>query len=701
MKQIFQSLQNGKTSLEEVPIPSIMEDEILIKTNVSLISAGTEKMLIDFGNSNFVKKILNNKDKVNQVLDKVKTDGLKPTIKAVNSKLNKSIPMGYSSVGVIVEVGSKVNNFKIGDRVLTNGYHAEYIKSKINLCCKIPNNIDDSEAVFGILGSIALQSIRLLNPTLGENIVVIGCGLIGVLTAQILVANGCNVLITDIDDNNLNFAKKIGLKTLNTKDEELIAKSNDFFSDKIVDGVIIAANSKSNNLIHYATKAIRKRGKIILLGISGLNLSRDDFYKKEISFQVSSSYGPGRYEKQYEQKNFDYPVSFVRWTQNRNFMAFLNLISNDKVNIKSLISKEFNIENFSDAYDFLNNKQKLKLGVLLKYNHVSNIENKNLNLLNIIDKPNKNKNTIGFIGSGEFASRTLLPEFSQLDLEFVSIGSQNSISSSFLGKKYKFNKIVSDVNEIINDKNINTVVIASRHDSHFKYLIKSMKAEKNIFIEKPLCLDSDQLDEIKKIYDEKYYSTNKSLYVDFNRRFSPLILKLKSLISNSKSPKNFLLTINAGKISQEHWLLNKEEGGGRLIGEACHFIDLLIFLNNSKINHYNIISTDDQNFTINVKFEDNSVGTIHYFSNGSKLFPKERVEVFFDDKVLFLDNFRSLRGFGFNNFKKISNWSQNKGHREIVKSFFNSIDNKLKNEMSFDDIFNVTKISLDASKKIL
>ena len=701
MKQIFQNLKSGETFLEDVPIPSIDTDEILLKTSFSLISQGTENMLIQFGKSNIIKKVIDNKDKVDKVLDKVKTDGVTSTLNAVNAKLNKDVPLGYSNIGKVIEIGSNVNNFKIGDRVLTNGFHAEYVKSKKNLAIKIHDELKDEEAVFGIIGSVALQSIRLLKPSLGENIVVMGAGLLGILTAQILKANSCNVLLADINKERLNIAEKLKIDVINTNQDNIFSKSKYLFNDGIVDGVIIAANTKSDTLIKNSANLLRKRGRIILSGVSGLNLNRDDFYKKEISIQVSSSYGPGRYEKNYEEKNMDYPVGFVRWTENRNFSAFIKLLSEKKISTKSLITKVFEIDEYKDAYKLIGDKTKFKLGVLIKYRSDNNKNiKKNIFFANQNKKIDENKINVGIIGSGNFIERTLLPIFNKLNVNFISIGSKNSISSSLLGKKYSFNQAVSNAEDVIRNEEVNTIVIGTRHDTHYKYLIQAMKANKNIFLEKPLCLNYSELHDIKELYYSSYIKTGKIMYVDFNRRFSSLINEMKNTISSSLSPKNFIITINAGIIEKDNWLLNLNEGGGRLIGEACHFIDLLIYLNNSDFDSFKISSIDKENFSIILKFKDGSNGTIHYFSNGPMSFPKERIEVFYDEKVIQVDNFKSLKSYGSGGMPNKKLWSQDKGHLNIVKSFIDSINGSKTPEISFKELFDVSDISIRAANKL-
>jgi len=700
VKQVLQSLKNGKTEIAEVPAPLVSSSTLLISTKKTLISAGTEKMLVDFGKSNYFQKAKKQPDKLKAVIDKIKTDGLQPTIETVLNKLDQPIPMGYCNVGKVREVGSNVQGFSIGDRVVSNGNHAEVVKVSKNLCAKIPDNVTDDQASFTIIGAIALQGIRLIKPTLGEAIVVTGLGLIGLITIQLLKASGCRVLGIDYDQKKLSLAKKFGAEVVDLSKVSDPLKSAENFSRGFgVDGVIITASTDSNLPIHQAANMLRKRGRIILVGVAGMNMSRDDFYKKEISFQVSSSYGPGRYDPNYEEKGHDYPLAFVRWTEQRNFEAILDMISMGNLNLDPLISHSYEISEALDAYKVIFEERESTLGVLINYskNIDSNHKNINTTRFNKSSTIEENNNTcvVGFIGSGNYASSVLIPAFRSSGAILNTVSSNNGVSGFYVGRKYRFSKTTTDNNQIFSDERNNAVVIATRHNTHSDLIINALNSNKNIFVEKPLCITMKELENIKRNYEG-----NSILMVGFNRRFSPHVKKIKSLISGMSGPKSMVITVNAGFIPEDHWTQDPEIGGGRIIGEACHFIDLLRYIADSKIIEYKKISIDsktEDTVSIQIKFHNGSIGTIHYFSNGSKTFPKERLDVFVDGKVLQLDNFRKLKGFGFSNFKRMNLFRQNKGQQECVEAFVRAIENNTDSPISFEEIYEVSKIAIELS----
>ena len=534
MKQLLQSLNNGEISLEEIPVPSIGENEILIKTNKTLISPGTEKMLLKFGKSNIFEKVAQQPDKVKQVFDKIKTDGLASTLQAVNSKLNQPITLGYSNVGTVLEVGKNIKKFSKGDRVVSNGSHSEYVAIPESLCCKIPEEVNDDEAVFTVIGSVALQSVRLLKPTLGETFLVSGLGLVGILVVQLLIANGCRVIASDFNKKRLEAAKDFGAKIIDLSViDNPIDSIKSLSNEGEVDGVIIAASTDSNDPVHQAAQVTRKRGRVILVGVTGLNLQRDDFYKKEITFQVSSSYGPGRYDENYESKLMDYPLGFVRWTANRNFEAFLELI---KIKKSEYCKSRFNKYKFTDvinAYREIEKNSDL-LGLILEYDQ-------NTDSSNLIKIKESNKRiassdiNIGFIGSGAYAETSLIPAFKNTSSNLHSIVSKNGLSGSLAAKKFGFKKSTTNIQNIFSDQTINTVIIATRHDSHAELVVKALK-KKNVFVEKPLCITHNEFDSIKNAYNEVSNLKNAPiLMVGFNRRFSRLVeimkMRLKELMA--------------------------------------------------------------------------------------------------------------------------------------------------------------------------
>lgn len=705
MKQILQYLNNGETIIMDVPMPSISDQNILIQSSQSLLSLGTEKMLVDFGNANMLNKALQQPEKVKQVLDKMRTDGVTSTISAVNNKLNIPIPLGYCNVGRVINSGRETHGFKEGDRVVSNGPHAEIISVSKNLCAVIPDSVSDDEASFVVPGAIALNGIRLAKPTIGECFVVFGLGLIGLLTLQILKANGCKVLGIDFDESKLELAKKYGAEVYcPNSNESLISKSEIFSKNNGVDGVLICASTDDSSLIHQAASISRKRGRIILIGTTGLKLSRDDFYEKELTFQVSCSYGPGRYDEAYEDGGNDYPIGFVRWTEQRNFEAVLQLFADQAINIDDMISKRFELDEAVKAYGLIQKPNDL-LGVIFTYQQKEIVQE--IQTSKTIEKNNpikashlQNKINVSFLGAGNYSTGFLMPLFKESGVLMNSVSSKNGLSAASAHKKFKFIKAESNNHDVILADDVDAIVISTRHDSHSSLVVDSLNAHKHVFVEKPLCMNIDQL---QNIIDCVLNNDNeKILMVGFNRRFSPHIQKIVSLLENISSPKSFIMNINAGRIDRSHWLNNSSKGGGRLIGEVCHFVDLLRYLSASPISHYSVISSSDFNDSqiINLKFRDGSIGVINYFINGHKSLPKERLEIFVDNKILFLDNYKKLEGFGWKNFKKFKTWSQDKGQKDCIKSFIKAIQLSDISPIPFDELVEVTKTCIDLSEQI-
>jgi predicted dehydrogenase/threonine dehydrogenase-like Zn-dependent dehydrogenase len=713
MKQILQNLENGETILEEVPCPSVKAGCLLIRTRVSLVSAGTEKMLVDFGKANLIDKARQQPDKVKMVLDKIKTDGLLPTIEAVRSKMAQPLPLGYCNVGEVIEIGKGVEGFKIGDRVVSNGKHAEVVCVPKNLCAKIPDSVDDESAAFTVIGAIALQGIRLVQPTLGEAVVVTGLGLIGLVTVQLLRANGCRVLGLDFDPAKLALAKQLGAEVVDlSRGEDPIAAAKAFSRGNGVDAVIITASTKSNEPMHQAATMCRKRGRVVLVGVVGLELSRADFFEKEITFQVSCSYGPGRYDPLYEEGGQDYPIGFVRWTEQRNFEAILDMLDGKHIDVRPLISHRFPLEQTKQAYELVGGGGQ-SLGILLQYPNdaskpLADVRNKTVKL--VVESGNPvDKVTVGFIGSGNYATQVLIPAFRKTDATMVSVASSAGVSGVHAGKKNSFAETTTDTQSLINHPDINTIVVTTRHDSHARFVCDILKAGKNVFVEKPLALKLAELDLISTAYQEAHTNGKKPLLmVGFNRRFAPQIQKIKSLLASAREPKSFIMTVNAGAIPPEHWTQNREVGGGRIIGEGCHFIDLLRFLAGAPITGYQAVmmgeaagvKVRDDKVSINLSFEDGSFGTVHYLANGNKSFPKERLEVFCGGGILQLDNFRKLRGYAWPGFSKMNLWSQDKGNQACATAFVKAIRQGSASPVSFDELMEVSRISIEIAESL-
>ncbi len=706
MKQILQNLANGEISLAEVPCPKNIPGCLLIGTKNTLVSAGTERMLVEFGKSSYLGKIRQQPDKVRQVISKVKTDGLLPTIDAVRSKLDQPLPLGYCNAGVVLESG--VDGFEVGDRVISNGYHAEVVRVPKNLCVKIPDEIDDESAAFTVLAAIGLQGIRLINPTLGETVVVSGLGLIGLMSVQILRANGCRVLGIDFNSSRCEMARQYGAETVNLSiGEDPIAISKAFSRGRGVDAVVVAATTKSDQVIQQAAEICRKRGRIVLIGVVGLNLRRDDFFQKEITFQVSASYGPDRYDPTYEEKGQDYPIGFVRWTEQRNFEAVLDMMAVGTLDVKPLVTHRCTIDKALEHYEQLGDPK--TLGIMLEYPRIDKIEILNpivnLNQSSTLTKYKPETPVVGFIGAGNYASRVLIPAFKKSGAKLDTIVTSAGLSGTHHGSKAGFNTAATELNEIWKNQAINTIVIATRHNEHAMQVIAALEARKHVFVEKPLAVNQEDLNRIAVAYDQINSSSenNVCLLVGFNRRFAPLIVKMKQLLDTIKQPKSFIITINAGELPAAHWTQDTAIGSGRIIGEACHFIDLMRYLAGSPISshHATMIgntpgsTTQDDKVSITLTFSDGSFGTIHYLANGGKYFPKERVEVFCGNAVLQMNNYRTLKGFGWPGFVKNTLWKQNKGQKECVLKFINTIVKGENSPIPFVELLEVSRVSIE------
>lgn len=707
MKQLLQSLKTGAVDVAEVPVPGVRSGQLLIQTSQTLVSAGTERMLVEFGKAGLLNKARQQPDKVRMMLDKIKTDGLQPTVEAVMNKLDQPLPLGYCNVGTVVEIGNGVSGFKVGDRVASNGKHAEVVSVPVNLCAKIPEAVSDEAAAFTVLGAIALQGIRLANPTLGETVVVTGLGLIGLLTVQLLRAHGCRVLGIDFDPEKLRLARHFGAEVVDLAEgQDPIKVAERYSRGRGVDAVIVTAATKSSEPMHQAALMCRKRGRIILVGVVGLDLARDDFFKKELTFQVSASYGPGRYDPNYEDRGQDYPVGFVRWTEQRNFEAVLDMMADGKLDLAPLISHRFDIAEAEKAYELVTGVGPSS-GILLSYPRGDILPGMQTVSLGVSRDTRLSANTerasVSFVGSGNYATAVLIPAFIEAGAHLQSIASYSGVSGVHAGRKYGFNATTTDVNHLVQDSATNAVVVTTRHDSHASIVLEALHFGKHVYVEKPICLTLPQLNEI----ENSYINCNKRpdgrpvLMVGFNRRFAPQIQKIKELLGGVPGPKSFVMTVNAGSIPSDHWTQDREIGGGRIVGEVCHFIDLLRFLSGSKIRSWKRTAMNSQTgdtVTLTLEFEDGSIATIHYFANGSKAFPKERLEVFTDGRVLQLDNYRKLTAFGWPGFHKMRLWRQDKGQKACAKAFIEAIEGKRSDPIPVDEIFEVSRISIEMSQ---
>lgn len=706
MKQVLQSLKDGTTHLADVPAPRAASGQLLIHTRASLVSAGTERMLVEFGKANWLDKARQQPDKVRMVLEKARTDGLVATLEAVQSKLDQPLALGYCNVGVVAEVGRGVEGFTAGDRVVSNGPHAEVVRVPKNLCARIPDEVSDEQAAFTVLAAIGLQGIRLANPTLGECVVVTGLGLIGLLSVQMLRAHGCRVMGIDFDPARLELARRLGAEVVVDPGagEDVLAAAQVFSRGRGVDAVLIAASTKRSEPVSQAAQMCRKRGRIVLVGVTGLELSRADFYEKELSFQVSCSYGPGRYDTAYEGGGQDYPIGFVRWTEQRNFEAVLDLMAGGRLDVAPLISHRFPLERAVEAYALLASDRP-SLGIVLTYSGSERQAPGALGQSTVALAPGGAagatiaRAAVAFIGAGNYAGRVLIPAFKAAGAQLHVVVSGGGVSAAHFGRKYGFAQASSDWEAAVVDPAVDAVVVATRHDAHARQVLAALRAGKHVFCEKPLGLALDDLAEIEV---EAAGRPGQLLMLGFNRRFAPQVVKMKEVLATVAEPKSLVMTVNAGAIPADHWTQDKAVGGGRIVGEGCHFVDLLRHLAGAPFvrwqavalgRHPALVVTDDKT-TITLEFADGSVGTIHYLANGNKGFPKERLEVFCAGRVLQLDNFRRLRGWGWKGFRSMNLWRQDKGQAACARAFVSAVEQGGVAPIPLDEVLEVSRASI-------
>jgi predicted dehydrogenase/threonine dehydrogenase-like Zn-dependent dehydrogenase len=705
MKQLLQNIKDGKTIVEEIPIPTPRAGQALVKISASLVSAGTERMVVEFAEKSYLGKARSRPDLVKQTLDKAKREGVMPTVQAVFNRLDQPMALGYSSAGTIVALGKNMQGFKVGQRVACagGGYasHAEYNVIPRNLLTPLPKNVDFESAAFTTLGAIALHGFRLAEPQLGENIAIIGLGLLGLLTIQMAAAAGCNVLGIDLAPKRLALASALGHQAVLRAQAESASQS--FTANRGFDSIIICADTSSNDPVELAGVIARDRAKVVATGAVGLNFPRKVYYEKEISFINSRSYGPGRYDSNYEENGNDYPIGYIRWTEGRNFQAVVDLLSSRKLKVESLITHKFPIDEGVKAYEVITGKRKEAfLGVLLTYPEEKTKEERKITF-NVQRSTSHNSVKLGVLGAGLYANATLLPVIkSHKDFELVGIASSGGLHAQHSGKKFGFQYATSSEDEIINDPKINTVAILTRHDSHADLIIKALKAGKHVFVEKPLAINSQQLSVISK---QLLKTDNSLLLTGFNRRFSPLAKSLKSQISNLQEPKYLHYRVNAGYIPLNHWTQDEQIGGGRIIGEGCHFIDLITYLVGEPPVSVSAHALPGQgkyredNVSMTFTFPDGAIGVVDYLANGDKSHPKERLEVFCEGSIAILDDYVSLTTIK-DGKKKVESGMQDKGWRDEMSAFAKAIKEGGRPPIPYEQLFGVTKATFAAVKSL-
>ena len=706
MKQLLQNIKTGKSSVEDVPVPTPLEGQALVKVEASLVSAGTERMVVEFAEKSLVGKARSRPDLVKQVIEKARREGLVNTAQAAFNRLDQPMALGYSSSGTIIALGRKMQGFKVGQRVACAGggfaVHAEYNVVPRNLLTPLPKKVDFESAAFITLGAIAMHGFRLAEPQIGETVAVIGMGLLGLLTAQIASAAGCNVLGIDIDPSRLALASSLGLEAV-PRDQAADAAQT-FTTNRGFDVILICADTSSNDPVELAGTIARDRARVVATGAVGLTIPRKIYYEKEISFINSRSYGPGRYDPNYEENGQDYPLGYIRWTEGRNFEAVIDLMSKDKLKVRPLITHRFPIEKATQAYDVITGKEKEPfLGVLLTYPEtVEKSESSKVVRFNVPTfKPATCK--LGVIGAGLFANAILLPAIKKAgDIELVGIASSGGLHAQHSGKKFGFKYATSEDDEILNDPNINTVAILTRHDSHTDLVVKALKEGKHVFVEKPLAINSAQLSVISA---QLKANSQSLLTVGFNRRFAPLAQQLKSSIVNRQSSLYVHYRINAGPIPLNHWTQDPEIGGGRIIGEACHFIDFIIFLVGDVPSSVTAHALPDNgkyredNVSMTFTFPDGSIGIVDYLANGDKSFPKERVEVFCGGQIAVLDDFVSLQITRQGKMKE-EKAAQDKGWVSEWKAFATAIRDGSEPPIPYEQLIGVTKSTFAAADSL-
>ena len=705
MKQLLQDLRAQKPHLAEVPIPTPGPGFVLVRNAASLVSAGTERALVEFAGRSLVGKARSRPDLMRQFIAKAEREGILSTTQAALGRLNDAIPLGYSSAGTIEELGGGVPGFRVGQRVACAGggyaVHAEYVPVPMNLVAELPKSVGFESAAFATLGAIALHGFRLSGARLGENVGVIGLGLLGQLAASIARAAGCNVLGIDLDKSRMELAHTRGVRAVVRSQAESTAAAQT--RGHGMDSVLVCADTQSNDPIELAGEIARDRGMVVVIGAVGMQVPRRSYYGKELSLVVSRSYGPGRYDTNYEEKGRDYPIAYIRWTEGRNLQAFVDLLGSGAVEVGSLISHRFSVEKAGQAYELIRGRQS-SLGVLITYPDTAGKISVGKTIQFSTAKPvAKGKIRLGVLGAGNYARHTLLPTLKGLKgLELVGIASASGRQAAELGKRYGFRYATSDAKRILNDRNVNTVAVLTRHHLHGKQTVAALKAGKHVFSEKPLALIDKEINSIERALATK---NAPMLAIGFNRRFAPLSRQLVKFLEPRTHPVAAHYRVNAGSLPLEHWLHDPQVGGGRLVGEGCHFIDYLVFLAGSKPVSVTAQALPDEgqfrqdNVQVTFRFANGSLGTLTYLANGDRALPKERLEVFSGGKTAVLDDFRSL-DLSEGGRTKGLRMSQDKGHREIWRAFITASQKGGNPPIPYAELFSGARATLAALKSL-
>jgi polar amino acid transport system substrate-binding protein len=701
MEQLTQKLKDGTMEILEVPFPSLSDNKILVRNHYSVISSGTEGKTVTDARKGYIAKAKSRKKELLQIIDSIKTLGFKETYDIVMNKLEVPSPLGYSCSGVVIAVGASIKNIKVGDRLACGGqgaFHADVVSVYENLSVHVPANVSLQEAAFSTIASIAIQGIRQSKLVFGENCLVIGLGLIGQMTMEVLEAAGIKIIGVDIDEVKVEIAKKNGFINSFNRNNNAIKDIISNFSNGVgVDAVIITAGTSSLDPINFAGEVSRKKGRVIIVGAVPTGFDRNNFYKKELEVKMSCSYGPGRYDVNYEEKGKDYPIGYVRFTENRNMQTFMELLSQKKINVSKFITRVFDLEDAEKAYSLILNGKEEFLGLLIKYEQEKQL--KQSVKIDVKTIPNK-KPDVAFIGAGSFAQNILLPNVKDL-VNFDTINTNNGNNSIYIAKKYGFKFSTNNKDDIFKNEGIDTVFIVTCHNTHAALVIEALQNGKNVFVEKPLALTPDELEKIK----ETFLSLNIKpiIMVGYNRRYSSAVQEIKRNI-NDDLPKSIFIRVNAGNLPVDNWVNDPQVGGGRIIGEGCHFIDLACYLAGSRIisvfaKEMKDIHNLNNDISINLSFENGSIATILYLSNGNKKLGKEYMEVFYSGNVFIIDDFKELRIYSGRNSKKIKSKGQDKGHKNELKLFVESIKTGVP-LISFDDLYLSSYVTFNVLESI-
>ena len=684
MKQLLQNLKTGEGVVADVPAPVAQRGRVLVRAAASLVSAGTERAFVELGRKSLLGKAKERPDLVGKVFEKVKSEGLLSTVRSVREKLDESHALGYSAAGVVVEVGEDVSEFRAGDRVACagTGYaaHAELLSVPKNLCVRLPGDVDFESAAFATVGAIALQGVRLAEPTLGESVVVVGLGLVGQLAAQLLKANGCRVFGVDLDGSKVELARRLGMDDGCAAGPGVKDAVLRWSRGRGADAVLLTAATQSDEPVELAGEISRLRGRVVAVGLVGMNVPRQSYFQRELTLRVSMSYGPGRYDPEYEERGHDYPLPYVRWTEGRNLEAFLDLVASGALKTAPLVTHRFPVEQGERAYQLISGDAgEPYLAVLINYDTARELE-RNVEGRSSKFKVQSSKSEargaesvrVGMVGAGDYARRMLLPHFKAEGVEFVSIATASGVTARDVGARYGFARFVSGADEVLADASVNLLVVATRHDTHAGLARRALERGLDVFVEKPLALDDEELDALL----EAAAGSGGRLTVGFNRRFSAHARAAREFFEGRRAPLSILYRVNAGRVPRTHWTQDAREGGGRIRGEVCHFVDFMQYVTGSHVTRVyaepvasdDRESVDDDSVFVTLKFADGSNGSIAYLAEGDRALPKERVEVFGGGSSFVIDDFRAAAGYAGGRETRTRLRAQDKGQREQVRA---------------------------------